>query len=183
MVLKTTKIGNDSNNRIQVTVDLSKLRAIEKELNTKFMAQVGVLGSKAEGRLSTVTNKKGKHKTGKSPSSQTNAEIGLIHEKGSKSRNIPRRSFLEVPLETKLPEQMNKIGKGILAGITSLNIITAFRKLGLIGEGIVLNAFNTSGYGQWAPNSPATIARKGSSMPLIDTAQLRKSISSRVVTK
>jgi len=43
----------------------------------------------------------------------------------------------------------------------------------------VLKAFQTRGNSNgitWAPNAPSTIARKGSSKPLIDTGQLRGSI-------
>ena len=40
---------------------------------------------------------------------------------------------------------------------------------------------NTFTTGSFTPNKPATIKRKGSSRPLIDTGHLRQSITSKVV--
>jgi hypothetical protein len=40
----------------------------------------------------------------------------------------------------------------------------------------VCRAWFTDGRNGWAPNKPATIARKGSDRPLIDTGALRASI-------
>lgn len=175
----TKSLGNFG----KVKIDLTKLNKIEQELNTYYSAQVGILGAKSKGRKNTVVTKSGKRIRGKADSSQTNAEIGLLHEKGSKSRNIPRRSFLEVPISIMFPKFMNKIGERLIENLTTENLKQTYQKIALIGEHIVLKAFNTKGYGKWAPNSPATIRRKGSSMPLIDTAQLRKSVSSRVVKR
>ena len=64
-----------------------------------------------------------------------------------------------------------------------LHIKEVFVKIGIIAEGVVQEAFSTRGFGKWAPNSEMTIAQKGSDSPLIDTAQLRKSISSDVKEK
>ena len=180
--MRVHKVGNNANNPITVSLNLSKLESIQRQLGRRIVAEVGIMGDK-NARQETTTNKKGKHVTGKLPSSKTNAEIGLVHEKGSFSSNIPRRSFLEMPLKQKLPQVMRTVGNKLLEGISATNILVAYQKLGIIAEGIVLGAFNSSGYGQWEPNRPSTIARKGSSRPLIDTAQLRKSISSRVATK
>lgn len=187
MSIQTKKFGGDATNRIMVRLDTDKLEAIERELNKVFVAQIGVLGVKASGRMSTGAvrpwKKGGGHKKGKSKSDLSNVDIGLIHEKGSKSGKIPRRSFLEVPLTTKMPALMSKIGNELLKGLSAGNIQVAYAKLASIAEGVVLRAFNSSGYGTWQANSPSTVARKHSSRPLIDTAQLRQSIASRVITK
>lgn len=170
-------------NGLKVMLDISKLEALQKKLNIRYAARVGVLGAKAEGRKETIKSKSGKHIKGSKSSSMTNAEIGLIHEKGSLSKHIPRRSFLEMPLTTQLPKFMSKLGKKLMATISEENLKSSYKELAIIGEGIVLRAFGSSGFGSWAPNAPSTIASKGSSRPLIDTAQLRQSISSKVVTK
>lgn len=182
---RVRKIGDNADNRILIRMNTDVLDRVEKELGKKFVAQIGVLGEKAEGRL-----KLGKVKVGKKSktvtegdSTLTNADIGLIHEKGSKSAGIPRRSFLEVPLTTKMPTLMQKVGAALLEGVNKTNILEAYGKLGAIAEGVVLMAFNTSGFGTWPANKPSTIARKGSSRPLIDSAQLRQSIAHRVVSK
>ena len=52
--------------------------------------------------------------------------------------------------------------------------------LGSAGVRLVNEAFETSGWGEWLPNSPLTIAQKGSAMPLIDTGKLRQSITYEV---
>ena len=40
--------------------------------------------------------------------------------------------------------------------------------------------FRSSGFGEWAPNSPMTIENKGSAMPLIDKGRLRGAITYEV---
>lgn len=195
MSVKTKQFGSDSNNRIFVRMDTDMLEAIEKELGKQYVAQIGVLGSRSGGRLD-VKNEKigGKSGNKKVPvvqgeSSLSNADIGLIHEKGSPLRNIPRRSFLEVPLTTKMPALMGKIGDALFKGVTSLNIMDAYKKMAKYAEGIVLQAFPTSGYGTWPAlkkNSTeiAGYGKHGGDIAhLIDTGQLRQSIASRVVTE
>ena len=52
--------------------------------------------------------------------------------------------------------------------------------LGVAGVRLVNEAFETSGWGNWAENSPLTIAQKGSALPLINTGKLRQSITYEV---
>lgn len=108
----------------------------------------------------------------------TNGDIGAVHEFGSMSQHIPQRSFLRMPLTTRLKDNVSSNwGETILRqGFNS-----ALRKLGVMGENTVQKAFATGGFGVWPKLKPATIARKRSSAILIDTSQLRRSISSRVV--
>ena len=42
---------------------------------------------------------------------------------------------------------------------------------------IIDEAFETSGFGEWQPNSPLTIREKGSAMPLIDEGRLRNAVT------
>jgi hypothetical protein len=111
-------------------------------------------------------------------SSMTNAEIGYEHEFGNPSNNLPERSFLRMPLIFNLRGNLNKDWSKT---IQSYGFTTALKQLGVIAEGTIQKAFATGGFGFWEPLRPATIARKGSSAILIDTSQLRRSISSRVV--
>ena len=55
--------------------------------------------------------------------------------------------------------------------------------LGFAGEAVVQEAFATKGFGKWQPLDEKTIKRKGSSSILIDSGELRKSISSKAVKK
>ena len=49
----------------------------------------------------------------------------------------------------------------------------------LVGMQMKSDISSTLTNGPWTPNSPVTIARKGSSRPLIDTGELRASITYR----
>jgi len=111
----------------------------------------------------------------------TNAEIGLVHEFGSKDGDIPRRSFLEDPLIIKKDEINKTIGKLIIEHLTEPNGMNKiFKKVGIEAERIIQEAFASGGFGTWADLDEKTIKRKGSSTKLIDQGELRKSISSGV---
>jgi len=160
-----------------VRLDIARITELKKILqkDSKARVRVGILGPSASRK-----NKRGR-------SNLNNPTLGyyhegLLHEVGSKSLNYPARSFLRVPLRTKLPEQIEKIGKAAWQSfILRKGLLRALDQLGMIAENVVQKAFATSGYGRWAPNAPATVAKKGSSAPLIETGQLRKAITHEVV--
>lgn len=170
----------------KVQLDISKLEAIERELKKHYAVRVGIMGSKATGRQDIIRrgfiSVNGKVKPAASPSALTNAAIGLVHEKGSKTMGIPRRSFLEMPLEVRLPKYLNAFGQKVLDGLTTANLKQTYVQLGILAENIVQSAFKTGGFGRWPKLKDATVKRKGSSAILIDTAQLRRSVASVVVT-
>lgn len=133
-----------------------------------YVIKVGILQGKAQAL----------HKGTK----ETNVDIGAKHEFGSISEKIPQRSFLRMPLDFKREELLEKIIKksnAILRGDTKLS----FKIIGVMSETIIQEAFETRGFGQWKENAPMTIALKGSDMPLIDTGQLRRSVTSEVKSK
>lgn len=103
----------------------------------------------------------------------TVASIGFIHEFGSIT--VPERSFIRSTMKEnkkqiiKMQESfMRKIVFGEMTKEKALGLIGAFLA-GKISEKIV--AIKTP------PNTPETIAKKGSSNPLIDTGQLKNSIT------
>lgn len=148
--------------RISIDTDaLWKLRRVLK--GTKLYVKVGVLG-----KSPTRSDVKG---------SMTNPAIGLVHEKGSRARNIPRRSFLDMPLSLKGPEALRANQKFLVEALAKGSLGVFFKKLGILGENIVQSAFETGGFGKWAPHK-----RKTDHALLIDTAQLRKSIMSEPAT-
>lgn len=151
---------------VKIKFDITKLNQIVGNLETKMVAKVGILGNKNE------RNEKGK----------SNAEIGATHEFGSFSQNIPKRSFLKTPLfqlrKKELLDGTIKIVNNNLSKPEGAKLI--YKQLGLLGEYIVKNAFLTGGYGTWKPLGQQTIKRKGSDKILIDTSQLRRSITSKV---
>ena len=82
-----------------------------------------------------------------------------------------------MPLTLKMPSYAKTFGTQLLKAIEEGNLKPVFVNLGIKGEQVVQMAFATKGFGQWWQN-PKT--GRGS---LIDTAQLRRSITSDVVTK
>lgn len=113
-----------------------------------------------------------------------NAGIGVIQEFGSISNGIPPRSFLRMPLETKKDRLEATFEKaGVKQKLLEGDAKGALQSLGFVAEQIIDDAFKSHGFGKWAPNAPSTIAKKGSSKPLIDTSQLRRSITSKVQEK
>lgn len=91
------------------------------------------------------------------------------------TRHIPPRPFLEYAMRVN-----RKKWVGLLADAArhkARDEERAFqmkvRRLGVVSVADVQAAIID---GPWAPNAPATIKRKGSARPLIDTGQLRQSI-------
>ena len=155
--------------RTKITKNFSGLMDLRKVLDAKLQARVGILGSDATTARETEEGK-----------AQTNSEIGIKHEFGVRGEKIPKRSFLREPIQEKFEDETVKHKKSFKKSFESGNIKQVYQKLAVIAEGIVLQAFATAGFGKWAPNTAVTVARKGSDTPLIDTAQLRKSITSDV---
>ena len=115
----------------------------------------------------------------------SNAAIGLLMEKGSVSRHIDRRSFLEMPMVWKsegLLAIRNKLWEVFTKGDqTKARLHKAYSDLGMLATRIIAAAFDSGGFGHWKADSAKTIARKGSSATLIDTRQLQRSITHDVI--
>tara|TARA_R110000803_G_scaffold172825_2_gene235621 strand:- start:43 stop:513 length:471 start_codon:yes stop_codon:yes gene_type:complete len=149
----------------QVMLDLSGLEELKNSLPKDIAVKVGVLsdGNSREG------------------GAVGNAELGLIQELGSFSRNIPARSWLMMPLTERKAEIVKFLqSKKAKELVESMEFDRLLELMGLKAEGIIDKAFTSSGFGKWQPNSPATVRRKGSSRPLIDTSELRRSVSSEL---
>ena len=102
-------------------------------------------------------------------------QIGMIHEFGVPEKNIPRRSFIRVPIEnnikeiTKLIENNHK-----LVSENAMSAKVALDRIGIKAQNTIKESFRNN---DWKANSRATVKRKGSSRPLIDKGQLIGSIS------
>jgi len=115
----------------------------------------------------------------KKPLAINMASLALIHERGSAANNIPARPFMKQTrqrAEGRFARLLRRLYKQVVNG--KVNTINGLSKLGVAYEGEMKNTFLV---GQFTPNKPATIKRKGSSRPLIDTGHLRQSIISKVV--
>lgn len=103
--------------------------------------------------------------------------------------HIPARSFLQMPLTKKnavINELRNQLGKAskeeIIDYITRSKdgLLTLAVMLGASAVEVVMQAFDTGGFGEWAPDSPLTIAMKGSANPLQDKGNLQGAITFEV---
>lgn len=108
----------------------------------------------------------------------TNAELMFIHTNGSPLRGIPARPSIEpsikknqeaISAEMKVAMQLALEGK---ADETKLQL----DRVGDFASGKAREYFTDPDNG-WEDNSPLTVALKGSDKPLIDTGELRKSIT------
>ena len=180
---KVQNIGQNTT----VTTDMTGLNNLMTGVQEGYFVKVGILGSQAHSKhrkkASEELKKSGGHKIGKDYSEETNADIGLKMEKGSKAERIPARSWLVNPLEDHLKEYFEKIGQDAIDLIISQKIYKNYVNLGAICEQIIQKGFETGGYGKWKALSAFTIANKGSSQILVDTGQLRNSVTSTVVAK
>jgi hypothetical protein len=122
--------------------------------------RIGIQGSKASAP----------HGQGKG---QTIGEIAAEHELGL---GVPQRSFLRVFCDQNDKEIRTWLKAAALK--IELGASTPDREVGLICARIQAGVQEFIANGQVEPpNAPATIARKKSSTPLIDTGQLRSAIT------
>lgn len=106
-----------------------------------------------------------------------NAELLYIHTHGSPLRNIPARPVIEPAIEDARDRINRELRSAILAASDGVEDVANqyLERTGMAAQN-ASRAWFTNPRNNWAPNSPLTIARKGSSRPLIDTGSLRKSI-------
>lgn len=119
----------------------------------------------------------------------SNAELLFIHTNGSPANNIPARPVIEPALKDdseRLSKMMAESAKMVFQG----NKDEAIRKMklaGMRGQNVTRAWFVNPKNG-WAPNAPSVYKKKiekGSTdpRPLIDTGELRKSITYVVVAE
>ena len=140
---------------------LAKLRAI-RSLDGRVKAKAGLIGSAASEQHDDK-------------SGLTTAQIGAIHEFGV---GVPERSFIRTWFDENKPlinEKLQELARDVIA----LNG-TIYDKMELFGEWAEGQIRARIEAGISPPNSPATIARKGSDIPLIDTRKLIRAIAHEV---
>lgn len=153
--------------KTELKVNLDGLNRLLKNVEKDLFAKVGIFSdnnSRNEGL--------------------TNAKIGAKHEFGSISEGIPRRSFLLDPITLKRKRLVKTAQRIIKDNITKPDGQRKILELiGIEGEAIVQEAFESGGFGTWTPLNQKTINKKGSDRILIDSSQLRRSITSKVDKK
>jgi phage gpG-like protein len=142
------------------------IRKSVNELRSKSQpfVSVGVQGSKASASRGGINN----------------ATLAAIHEFGTENGHIPARSFLRSTFREQRTAMLS-ITKELYFQVI-FKKISMEKALAVIGEKFVseIKAKITAGIDP--PNAESTIARKGSSTPLVDTGQLINSISYKVNT-
>src|SRR5208282_3165840 len=118
-------------------IKLDGLEALIKACKGKLpVARVGILG-KTNSRTGTEGS---------------NATVGAAHEFGTTT--MPQRSFLRMPLQEKLNGAINK--SGLTEDVVLREVIKTrsvklwLQKIGVLAEGIILEAFASNGFGKWA---------------------------------
>jgi hypothetical protein len=127
---------------------------------------------------------------------ETNAGIGIVHEFGSYKRNIPERSFIKMPLESKAKELVkflqkelddklkgDKDKKGPVKEVEEDMIDEVLERLGAQAVGYIMDAFKSGGFGNWPALKPATIKAKKTDAILVDTGFLEGSIMFKVAKR
>lgn len=139
---------------------LERIRKLAAELKAKPVVRVGVLGD------------------GGNDDELTNAELAAIHEYGAPRANIPERSFLRATADAKRQEWLALMERGLRLAVAGRLSVKA--ALGLVGEQAVADIRTRIRAHIPPPLAPRTVARKGSSVPLVDTGRLLMSIAYEV---
>ena len=104
-----------------------------------------------------------------------NATKAAINEYGTSK--IPQRPFMRTAVSRHGKSWGEKSAKSVQSVIKGMPISQVTE---LVGMQMKSDISSTLTNGPWTPNSVVTIAKKGSSRPLIDTGELRASITYKV---
>ena len=104
-----------------------------------------------------------------------NATKAAINEYGTSK--IPQRPFMRTATSRHGKSWGSKSAKAVQSVMKGMPISQVTE---LVGMQMKSDISSTLTNGPWTPNAASTIAKKGSSRPLIDTGELRASITYRV---
>lgn len=149
-----------------VKVKDNRLKAFRKRLkplSKGITVTVGVQGKEAEGTYKDGTPV---------------ATVAAVHEFGTQDGRIPQRSYLRSTYDANRKKYVATMAKGARKAVKGGT--TAKQAAFEAGETFRADVVKTIKAGIPPPLHPATIAAKGSSVPLIDTGVLVAAISSVV---
>lgn len=109
------------------------------------------------------------------PTEMTLVDIAAIHEFGAPAAGIPKRSFLRDTVDggaDEIRRTQSVVARQIVLG--GLRVRTGLDRIGAKVSGMIQRRIARR---IPPPNAEATVERKGSDVPLIDTGQLRSSIT------
>lgn len=112
----------------------------------------------------------------------TNGEIAILHEFGSPAAHLPERSFVRSTMrDPKRLDELRRLQERIIGRVIEGKMTTE-QAIGLIGAwGAGAIRAQITQHGNFAPLAPATIARKRSDKPLVESGQLAGAVSWVVV--
>lgn len=141
-----------------------------------WAVDVGIMGNKSYRSNSGKSQSLDKRKENANSGGLTNADIGFLHEFGT--GKIPKRSFLRMPLFLKSEKILKDVkDAGAFQKLLKGNIRGILSDLGIAAVAAIEQAFDSAGFGSWASK------KSGEGSPLIQTGQLRRSITYEVVKK
>lgn len=145
----------------ETTMEVKGLKALHEALKGRLpTCRVGIIGKNNSRKDNTLTN----------------SEVGAAHEYGT--NKLPQRSFLRVPLADHLTKEMENSNiltdEHLKKVIATKSIVPWIEDVGMIALKIVLEAFDTCGFGKWKPSE---MRYKKIKQTLVETTQLRDSIS------
>lgn len=98
-------------------------------------------------------------------------DVAMWNELGTV--NMPSRPFLRKSVdenENKIKAFIRQMKKDLISGVPASQV---FKKIGIFQKDLIQNKIKD---GDFAPNAPATVKKKRSGRPLIDTGQMRQSV-------
>lgn len=146
---------------------MNELRKRVKDGNARV--KIGVQGDDAL---------KGKKLSGGGQTEEINiVSVATFHEFGAEGNgvNIPERSFLRATIDANRSKYQSMLTKG-MTDVVDMKL-TQEQALNFIGTKVQADVVRRINEGINPPNSPRTVRAKGSSTPLIDTGQLKQSIT------
>lgn len=146
---------------------LAKLQKLVADLKITPEVKIGILANE---------------KSARSGGDMDNIEIGIINEFGAPAAGVPERSFLRSTHDAMRQAWLKLMAKTL--GFAVDGKITALQALEIVGLRAAADVRRRilTGSGIPPPLAESTVAKKGSSRPLVDTRQLVNSISSSAST-
>lgn len=119
-----------------------------------------------------------KEERGGETSALSLVEVALLHEFGAPARGIPQRSFIRATIDEHAAEIRTLLTATAARALEGL--ITPQQALDQVGAKVAGWVQTRITAGIAPPLKAATIARKGSSKPLVDSGQLKSAITWKV---
>ena len=140
------------------------------DLNAKKIIQE--LQREVKGLTSTATLNVGFFESSRYTAGTYVAQVARIQEYGS--IKIPPRPFFRNAIDNNMQKWLDFLGRDL---VNTNNAELSYNRLGEMARGDIVESITQL---DTPPNAPKTIARKGSSNPLIDTGFLRANVTFKV---